>query len=189
MSVLKIYNDQTGQWEEAVVGKQGIKGDKAWLYIAYADDENGTGFTLTFDPLKTHIALLKTYTEIPSPTVSDFDGLWKKYEGDFSNKENVNDLGEVSGSITVDLSKGTIIKATLTGAITDINFVNLPSPNTEYSISFDFTNVESIVYPTGTLFVEKVPQPSGSRYRISCSIDSTGTLIVYGVLDNILEIV
>ena len=53
----------------------------AYVYIAYADDDDGTGFTNTFNASKAYIAILTTDTEIVSPIAGDFAGLWKRYEG------------------------------------------------------------------------------------------------------------
>ena len=61
--------------------KSDIEGEDAFVYIAYADDEIGTGFTLTFDANKDYIAIKSTNTEIANPVVGDFTGLWKNYKG------------------------------------------------------------------------------------------------------------
>lgn len=60
----------------------GVGGDSAYVYIAYASDASGTGFTLTFNAALDYIAILATDTEIPSPAAGDFAGLWKKYKGE-----------------------------------------------------------------------------------------------------------
>lgn len=62
-------------------GSDGNDGDNAYLYIAWADNSSGSGFTMTFDQNKNYIALLQSNTII-TPTVSDFTGLWTKYAGD-----------------------------------------------------------------------------------------------------------
>lgn len=54
---------------------------EAFVYIAYADDASGTGFTNTFDAGKSYIAILPSNVEIPSPNASHFTGLWKNYAG------------------------------------------------------------------------------------------------------------
>jgi hypothetical protein len=67
---------------DGVTGAPGADGTNAFLYIAYADDAAGTGFTLIFDPNKNWIAIKQTSTLIPSPVVGDFAGLFTKYQGD-----------------------------------------------------------------------------------------------------------
>jgi hypothetical protein len=52
-----------------------------YLYIAYASDSSGTGFTLTFDDELDYIAVLPSGVAIPSPIASDFTGRWKNYRG------------------------------------------------------------------------------------------------------------
>jgi hypothetical protein len=62
-------------------GDPGLDGDDAYCYIAYASDDIGTDFTTTFNAALNYIAILSTDTEIPSPAVGDFAGLWKNYKG------------------------------------------------------------------------------------------------------------
>lgn len=63
-------------------GSDGSDGEDAFLYIAYADDTEGSGFTTSFDPDKEYIAFLQSNTLISSPEVGDFAGLWRRYKGD-----------------------------------------------------------------------------------------------------------
>lgn len=72
-------------------GPQGNSGQSAYVYVAYADDANGTGFTTTFDASKNFIAIKTTVTPIASPQPSDFAGLWKQYGSPIS----------VSGALTL----------------------------------------------------------------------------------------
>ena len=58
-------------------GTNGTDGDDAYVYIAYASDTSGTGFTMTFNALLDYIAIKTTTTPIVSPSASDFTGLWK----------------------------------------------------------------------------------------------------------------
>ena len=51
----------------------------SYVYIAYADDETGTGFTTIFDPQKDWIAIVGSPTSIATPTEADFAGRWKFY--------------------------------------------------------------------------------------------------------------
>lgn len=82
--------------------------DSAYVYIAYADADDGTGFTLTFDSSKDYIAILSTDTEIASPAVGDFTGLWKKYKGE-PGQDGIAIIGLSSAGVTatpVDVSDG-----------------------------------------------------------------------------------
>jgi len=71
-------------------GTDGVDGDDAYVYIAYASDDTGTDFTTTFNPLLDYIAIKNTTTAIPSPSASDFTGLWKNYKGE---KGDTGDIG------------------------------------------------------------------------------------------------
>lgn len=67
--------------DDGAAGADGADGDSAYVYIAYASDDSGTDFTTTFSSALDYIAVLTTDTEIPSPAVGDFTGLWKNYKG------------------------------------------------------------------------------------------------------------
>jgi hypothetical protein len=56
-------------------------GADAFVYVRYADDASGTGFS-TSPSGKTYVAIKATDTEIASPVVGDFTGLWVKFVGD-----------------------------------------------------------------------------------------------------------
>lgn len=62
-------------------GANGADGNFNYIYLAYADDDIGTGFTLSFNPTKTYVAILNSPVEISIPVVGDFTGLWTKYIG------------------------------------------------------------------------------------------------------------
>lgn len=99
-TTLKTVNEDVGQYGSATkvpkitvdakgrvtaVSEEDITGgggDSAYVYIAYASDDSGTGFTMTFNPALDYIAILATDTEIPAPAAGDFAGLWKKYKGE-----------------------------------------------------------------------------------------------------------
>ena len=62
-------------------GADGEDGEDAFLYIAWADDAAGNGFTMVFNPNKNWIAMLQTDTEV-TPVQADFAGKWTKYRGE-----------------------------------------------------------------------------------------------------------
>jgi hypothetical protein len=51
------------------------------IYIAFASDDTGTSFTMTFDPALNYIAILVTDVQIPEPEATDFAGLWYYRKG------------------------------------------------------------------------------------------------------------
>ena len=77
------YRKVAGSWvlKGNLTGQQGDPGGNAYCYIAYASDASGADFTMTFDADLDYIAILSTGTELPTPTASDFAGLWKNYKG------------------------------------------------------------------------------------------------------------
>ncbi len=60
-------------------GTNGNNGTNAYVYVAYASDASGTGFTMTFSTALDYIAVLSTTTALTSPTAANFAGLWKNY--------------------------------------------------------------------------------------------------------------
>lgn len=88
-------------------GNDGVDGTSTTLYIAWADDASGTGFTLTFDPNKDYIGYFVDDVGL-SPVVGDFTGLWSKYQGDGDrwNTTSVTSLTIGTGvkNLVVDLN-------------------------------------------------------------------------------------
>lgn len=78
-----VVGDFAGLWVKYVGenGNPGAPGTSAFVYIAYASDAAGTGFTMTFDAALDYIAVKATTVAIPAPVVGDFAGLWKNYKG------------------------------------------------------------------------------------------------------------
>jgi len=62
-------------------GANGINGTNAYIYIAWADDPSGLGYTTVFDPNKDWIGVIWSATAL-TPVVGDFTGKWAKYRGD-----------------------------------------------------------------------------------------------------------
>ena len=73
--------DTVATGDTGATGAAGADGADAFVYIAYASDDQGTGFTTTFDADLDYIAVKSTTTEIVTPQASDFTGLWKNYKG------------------------------------------------------------------------------------------------------------
>ena len=78
-----VVGDFAGLWKnyKGVTGDAGADGAESFTYIGYASDDTGTDFTLTFSSSLDYIAIKTVTTEIPSPVVGDFAGLWKNYKG------------------------------------------------------------------------------------------------------------
>lgn len=113
-------SDFTGLWKnykgiQGIQGKQGVAGEdgsSAYVYIAYASDANGTGFTTTFDASLDYIAIKATTSPIASPQASDFTGLWKNYKGEKGNKGDTGAAG-ADGEDGLDITwKGTYSSGT-----------------------------------------------------------------------------
>lgn len=94
---------QGTQGIQGVAGADGTDGANAYVYIAYASDASGTGFTLTFNASLDYIAIKATTTEIASPVASDFTGLWKNYKG----AQGIQGIQGIQGVAGADGTEGT----------------------------------------------------------------------------------
>lgn len=66
-------------------GAVGATGHESYLYIAYAENNSGRGFSLTPAASRKYRAEIQTDSPIETPTISDFAGAtWVKYLGDDS---------------------------------------------------------------------------------------------------------
>lgn len=63
-------------------GGDGADGTSAYVYIAFAEDTNGNGFSLTSDYNKNYIAFKNTDAPLSPPIASDFAGTWVKFKGE-----------------------------------------------------------------------------------------------------------
>lgn len=90
-------------------------GSEAFVYIAYASDDTGTGFTLTFNASLNYIAILSTNIEIPTPVVGDFAGLWKNYKGANGSNGTNGTNGPAPFAVTVD-GQGVVL---VSGAVSE----------------------------------------------------------------------
>lgn len=60
--------------DNAITSNDGISGNSAYVYVAYADDDQGTGFS-TSDATKCYKAIRTSNVELV-PVVANFEGLW-----------------------------------------------------------------------------------------------------------------
>ena len=66
-------------------GAVGATGHESYLYVAYAENSSGRGFSLTPAASRKYRAEIQTDAPIETPTISDFAGAtWVKYLGDDS---------------------------------------------------------------------------------------------------------
>ena len=100
--------------------------------------------------------------------------------------EDVQALGDIDGATEINLALGTAVTATLTGAVT-LTFAEAGRPASGRRwFSLQFTNVEDITWPAGTLFVgDAAPTAFGTVYELPCQINNAGVVTVLGVLDAI----
>jgi hypothetical protein len=70
----------------------GGSGDSAYVYVRYATNDSGMGFSASPSG-KTYIAVLSTNTPIENPVANDFNGLWVKFVGDAGAQGNPGAAG------------------------------------------------------------------------------------------------
>ncbi|RUP37044.1 MAG: hypothetical protein EKK63_15860 [Acinetobacter sp.] len=109
-----VYRKASGAWGTPAFNIKGSAGSSAFVYIAYASDSSGTGFTTTFNSALEYIAIKATTTAIASPAASDFTGLWKKYSNRLPAVQSVTSSATVTPTSADDLVKITAQAAGLT---------------------------------------------------------------------------
>ena len=101
-----------GRWEQFVgapgaagtPGTPGAAGQSAYLYVGYASDSSGTGFSLTPSDSLQYIAVLNSTTPIPAPAAGNFAGLWKKYGAAILSVDGASALTLTSGVLSLNAS-------------------------------------------------------------------------------------
>lgn len=79
-AVYSKNSNDSGDWSDPAY-ITGPRGHESYVYIAYASNASGAGFTMTFNPSLNYIAIKTTETPIANPSASDFAGLWFNYKG------------------------------------------------------------------------------------------------------------
>lgn len=98
-------------------------------------------------------------------------------------------LGDISGAVNIDLSLGNFITANLIEATT-LTFSGLPETGYQYSFVLAFTGIFAITFPASTKYFDaEALSVDGPEYHITCLIDESGVVTVYGVVDNIATLV
>lgn len=100
-------------------GQPGEPGTSAYVYVAYASDDQGTGWSLTPSDSLPYRAEIHPDEEIENPTASDFeDAVWVKYLGDDFSDTSYLTFDSVSASNLVTLTSDCVpvaVKSGITG--------------------------------------------------------------------------
>lgn len=78
-------SDASAAWSPAIAlprGANGSDGESAFLYVRYASDAEGTGFSATPSPSLPFVGILATDTALDPVDASAFSGLWVRYLGE-----------------------------------------------------------------------------------------------------------
>lgn len=97
-----IRGAQGAQGDDGDQGEVGEDGVSSYVYIGYADDDIGTGFTSTFDETKDYIAIRSSAIEISPVVASTFNGLWKQYKGETGDAFEIDAQGPLVDRTTYD---------------------------------------------------------------------------------------
>lgn len=143
-----IYNGAASAWVN--YGPiQGAAGASAYVYIAYASDDQGANFSLTDG---NYVAIKATTTAIATPQASDFAGLWKLFKPtpstvieftEAANNVNISS-GETLGTILGKLKKWRSSLGSLAW-LSDLAFSALtgkPTTLSGYGITDAYTKTE-----------------------------------------------
>lgn len=97
-----IRGAQGIQGIQGITGSTGSTGVSSYTYIAYADDDSGTGFTTTFNESKDYIGIRTTTSPISPVTAIAFSGLWKNYKGEQGDSFEIDAQGPLVDRDTYD---------------------------------------------------------------------------------------
>lgn len=142
---------------DGVKGDSGIDGVNAYIYIAYADDSTGTGYTLvssndptatlnSFNSSKEWIAVLTSNIALGSSiTVTNFSGLFAKYRGTGDKWSTQSGTSLTIGTAVQNLFVDTGL-AYVTGQRTVIAVTGQPQNRMEgYCVSYNPSNGQLVI--------------------------------------------
>jgi hypothetical protein len=117
----QAVSNTTYWWKLAQAGTNGTNGANAYLYIAWADDDIGTGFSTSVE--KNFIAFKNSTTVIASPSAGDFTGLWFEYKGEPGDDDPTlgGDLSGTASAATVNKIGGVTVSAFILTLVDDAN--------------------------------------------------------------------
>lgn len=149
-------------------GNPGNDGASAYVYIAYADDDQGNGFSLS-DSTKDYIGVISTTSEISSPSAFDFTGKWHKWTGPKGDK---GDKGDPGGATFTDHNDASNIQGGTTG-----EYYHLTQQQHEDLLALIYQPPEITLNPSGQLALKEV----GVLYEdtVEFNIDVTNIDNVY----------
>lgn len=71
-----------------VKGKTGAPGASSYVYVAYAADAQGNGFSLIPNDNLEYVQFIVKDSAVSSLTIADFTGVWVKYVGDYGGNSD-----------------------------------------------------------------------------------------------------
>lgn len=132
---LRVYPESGWMEFEVVAAASTATGH--YLYIGYASDSAGTGFSLSPGTGLDYIGFLETQTALNPPSAADFAGRWSKYKGDTGDAGAAGADGDPGASSYTYIgyardASGTGFSTTCAAALTHVAFLTtdteLPSP-------------------------------------------------------------
>ncbi|MBO5681836.1 MAG: tail fiber protein [Lentisphaeria bacterium] len=161
-------------------GKDGADGVSTYVYYAYASDADGTNFSLSPADGLNFQAILVTHTEIASPSLSDFAGMFYQYKD--VDVKNLNPIGTVIAYAGITAPEGFI--ACNGAAVSRETYANLfAAIGTLYgegdgSTTFNLPDLTDRVVQgsatAGTVLAAGVPNISGTMTERAFVRESTG---------------
>lgn len=142
-------------------GAAGADGDDAYLYLAFASDSSGTGFSLTPAAGLDYVAF-KASTTALTPVVGDFSGLWRKYIG--------TDGAGAGDMILAIVQTVTGAKTFTDGALR----LNNAGGMAKATLRFAGTSNAEHTFPKSTGTVRLQPAPATLAYAATTDLDFDG---------------
>ncbi len=115
----------------------GRDGERAFLYVASADDSSGTGFNYPADETQEYKAFLSTTSEIRTPIVANFAGLWFKSTG-VDGTNGTNGTAGTNGAISFEYNWSTATSTSDPGS----TYLNINNASTALATTIVISNTE-----------------------------------------------
>lgn len=184
-----IWNGVGGAWvNNGAI--QGAAGASAFVYIAYASDDQGSDFSATDGD---YIAIKTSTTEITTPQASDFEGLWKPFKPTTATTIAFTEAGakvNIASGDTLAVLFGKLMKwfasfGDLAWA-SNIDYADdvITNKPTIPTVTNDFTNEYKAVidFMEGREMVTSLANLPVTKRSVLCTLSSASTLSLAAAL-------
>ena len=163
-------------------GLNGTDGANAYVYIATANEDDGTGFSYPMNPNQDYVAIINSTVPIPNPTASNFTNQWHYWAGSTGNN-GTNGIDGINGAISVEYKYSTNTSSGNPGngyfrfndVVQDASQLFISKNNSavqDVSGLLALSFVSTSTYKSTIVFTSKTTPTAYTAYRVSAGADS-----------------